>query len=381
MQVRAGVDRRKFVRHSAAVAAAGVTGAVLATPPEAQAASAPADGAVCYVSPKGSNRSNGRTWETAFATIPHAIKTMRAGTIMLGGGWFEADFEAEWISIQGSDRSATVLVSRSTGGSTVRLGDGVKLTGLTIDGTNGGQVRFRGVHLEVVGTQTAVRDVTIQVPDRVENRNTGIGGIGLWTHGGEGCVFDNLSIEHTQQAMLIGGANHLFTQLRGSRNFKILAYDVSSGGHTIINSKFVNAGNYGQGPGARPVETISIGRDTDGNGASTFITCDWDESYANSIHTVVGDRSEFIRCVTAAGSHMVVQGNHNVFRNQTILGGITCQGDDNEFWDPRLYSGWTQGVRNALQVNGARNLVYGEFDSNSQGVVGRGVRRLVYRDE
>ncbi len=160
---------------------------------------------------------------------------------------------------------------------------------------------FRGVHLEVVGTQVAVRDVTIQVPDRVEIRNTGHGGLGLWTHGGEGCAFDNLRIEHTQQAMLIGGANHLFTQLRGSRNFKILSYDVSSGGHTFINSKFVNAGHYGQGPHAKPVETIRIGRDSDGNGASTFIACDWDESSANSVHTVVGDRSEFIRCVTAAG--------------------------------------------------------------------------------
>jgi hypothetical protein len=354
---------------------------MLAAPRDAEAASTSGDGAVCYVSPKGSDRSNGRTWETAFATIPHAVKAIKAGTIMLGGGYFQADFEAEWIALKGSDRSATVLVSQSPGASTVRLGDGAKLTDVSIDGTSGGQIPFKGVHLEVVGTQTAVRDVTIQVPDRVENRNTGIGGTGLWTHDGEGCVFDNLRIEHTQQAMLIGGANHLFTQLRGSRNFKILNYDVSSGGHTIINSKFVNSGNYGRGPGAPPVETIRIGRNSDGNGASMFIVCDWDESYANSIHTVVGDRSEFIRCVTAAGCHMYVQGNHNVFRNQTILGEVICQGNDNEFWDARFYSGWTQGVRNALQVNGTRNLVYGEYSSNnSRSVVGSGIRRLVYRD-
>lgn len=378
MHSEANVDRRRFVKRSATAAAAGAAGAVLSAPHEAQARSAPADGAICYVSPRGSNRSKGRTWETAFATIAHAIKTMRAGTIMLGGGYFKADFEAEWIRIKGSDRSATVLFGHGAGGSTVRLGDGVTMTDLTIDGTNGDRVPFKGVHLEVTGTQTAVRDVTIQVPDRVENRNTGVGGTGLWTHGGEGCVFDNLSIEHTQQAVLVGGANHLFTQLRGSRNFKILSYDVSSGGHTFINSKFVNAGNYGKGPNATPVETISIGRNSDGNGASTFITCDWDESYAHSIHTVVGDRSEFIRCVTAAGCHMVVEGAHNVFRDQTILGGVICRGTDNEFWDPRLYSGWT--APNALQVDGARNLVYGEFDANSRGVVGTGIRRLVYRD-
>lgn len=380
MQVRANVDRRRFVKQSAAAAAAGVAGAVLSAPPEAQAAASHAEDAICYVRWQGSDRSNGRTWGTAFRSISHALKVMKAGTIMLGGGYFEAEFEAEWITIKGADRSATVLVGRSPGGSTVRLGDGVTLEGVWIDGTNGGHVPFRGVHLEVVGTQVAVRDVRVEVPDHFENRNTGLGGVGLWTHGGEGCVFDNLRIEHTQQAILIGGANHLLTQLRGSRNFKILSYDVSSGGHTFINSKFVNAGNWGKGPNATPVETISIGRNSDGNGASTFITCDWDESYANSIHTVVGDRSEFIRCVTAAGCHMVVQGRHNVFRNQTILGELVCQGDENEFWDPRLYSGWTGGVQNALRVNGARNLVYGDFPSNSQGVVGTGIRRLVYRD-
>lgn len=329
-----------------------------------------------YVAENGSDNNDGRTWETALATLAKALTVARQGTIRIGTGRFVGNCTASHVTVRGQGRGETVIVSATPTGSALTLGDEANLEQLAIDGTHDGTIPFTGTHLEVAGTSTTVRNVGILVPDAVENRNTGMGGVGLWTHSGEGCVFDNLRIDHTQQAMLIGGANHLFTQLRGSRNFKTLAYDAASGAHTFINSKFTRSGNEGSGPSAAPVETIRIGTTQDGNGASTFICCDWEESHANNQHTIVGDRNEFIRCTTAPGSHMTIQGRHNIFRGHTILGSVVCDGVDNEFWDPRFYPGWG-GIPNPLEVNGARNLVYGEFSSNAQsGVVGTGIRRL-----
>jgi hypothetical protein len=217
--------------------------------------------------------------------------------------------------------------------------------------------------LEVTGTQSAFRDIELKNDDATNYRG-GKGGTGIWTHSGEGCLFENVRCSQLRLAAFVNGANHQFHNWRGDQCYQILKYGNDSGGsgaHLFSHSKFVRCGNDG-GSGAA-VTTVDL---TSGTGMSTFLICDWDES-VNTTVLVSSDGHTFINCTTTPNCFWRVTGEHNRFLSHNILGILTDLGNDNEYWHPQNhYDG-------GLVVNGLRNLVVSEFGRPAKGT---GIRRL-----
>ena len=282
-----------------------------------------------------------RSWATACATVQHALDVVGAGTVEVGEGDFVGPITlGTGQHLVGSGTESTFIRPDGDSGTAVTIADAASasIERLRIGSSS---ETFDGVLLENLGTKTHVEDVEFENWD--PDPKQGYGGTGLLTSNGEGQRYETIGFGLTRLAMDICGANHVFTNIRGSGNFHILrectGQDKENGGHHhVYGMKFTHAGYTGDEDPAQ-VTTVVL----DDNGGWIFNNADLDES-DNSLIAIDSAHNEFNNPVIAPGSEWQVRGpaaadddqfgHHNVFNDLTVLGKLADGGQFNEYWRP-----------------------------------------------
>ncbi|MBV9816737.1 MAG: hypothetical protein JOZ07_00140 [Solirubrobacterales bacterium] len=363
------VSRRLFITGAAAVAAGGATAGatgLLSSPPNSAGAHSDTAATHTYVATHGSDENTGHNWDNAVATIHTALKRSNYGTVHVGPGNYEGGFTIGRQAIRGAGRDATFIANTSNSQSIVTMTDGALLSDLNIVGSP----NFAGSGILITGTLVHVQDVDVKT-DADPHHN--FQGTGIVTRDGEGCLFTRVACTRQRLAWHIGGANHVFVDMRGDSNYQDIligeneasdpATFKESGAHLILGSKFVEGGNTGI-QGAPGVACIRI----HGSGENTLIDCDWEEA-DKAYWELTSDNNVLTRCAVAPGTFLTVSGAFNTISGLKILGAATITGSDNTIWN--TFAPYAGG----LTVNGARNLVYGE---NGSAATGSGIRRLSF---
>ena len=385
-----GHTRRALIAGAAAATAAGVAGAaagtgLLSSPPQTVAATPsltnaerlrdppagapnPSLSGEVFVSSKGSDRNSGASWDSALATIAKALDVVGYGTVYVGAGTFDGGFTIGRAAVRGAGRDATFVQATHDTETIVTMTDGALMSDLNVQGTK----RFTGTSILITGTLVHVQDVDVKNDDAT-NPQAGYGGYGVVLRDGEGCLLTRVETSRQRLAWKVGGANHVFVQMRGDSNYKDILFGgespsdadtfLESGAHLILGSKFVLGGNTGT-PGAPTVRCIEIA----GNGQHTLIDCDWDEA-DNAEWLISSDNNVLTRCAIAPHNTATVGGNFNTVQGLKVLGEVEVTGSDNTLWNTFAASG------GQMVVNGARNLVQGE---NGIQATGSGIRRLAF---
>ena len=385
-----GHTRRVLFAGAAAAAAAGAAGAAAGTgllgPPAETVAvtqaqtSASRPGALAvsqpkprysgevYVSADGSDRNSGASWSSAMATIAHALDVVGYGTVYVGAGTFAGGFTIGRAAVRGVGRDATFVQAGHDQQTIVTMTDGALLSDLNVQGST----HFTGIGILITGTLVHVQDVDVKNDDST-NPQAGYGGYGVVLRDGEGCLLTRVATSRQRLAWKVGGANHVFVQMRGDSNYQDLLFGgespsdantfLESGAHLVLGSKFVQGGNTGV-PGGVTVRCIEIA----GNGQHTLIDCDWDE--ADSAEWLISsDNNVLTRCAVAPHNTLNLAGDFNTVQGLKVLGEIVVDGTDNTLWNTYAASG------GRMIVNGSRNLVQGE---NGVQATGSGIRRLAF---
>jgi hypothetical protein len=385
-----GHTRRALIAGAAAATAAGVAGAaagtgLLSSPPQTVAAtpsltnaerlrdppagaSNPGLSGEVFVSSKGSDHNSGASWDSALATIAKALDVVGYGTVYVGAGTFDGGFTIGRAAVRGAGRDSTFVQATHDTETIVTMTDGALMSDLNVQGTK----RFMGTSILITGTLVHVQDVDVKNDDAT-NPQAGYGGYGVVLRDGEGCLLTRVEPSRQRLAWKVGGANHVFVQMRGDSNYKDILFGgespsdadtfLESGAHLILGSKFVLGGNTGT-PGAPTVRCIEIA----GNGQHTLIDCDWDEA-DNAEWLISSDNNVLTRCAIAPHNTATVGGNFNTVQGLKVLGEVEVNGSDNTLWNTFAASG------GRMVVNGARNLVQGE---NGIQATGSGIRRLAF---
>ncbi len=342
------------------------TGSAAGDPPP-RAVNSAYSGAV-FVTADGSDHNSGGSWDAGLATIAHALEVVGYGTVYVGAGTFAGGFTIGRAAVRGSGRDCTFIEARHPRQTIVTMTDGALLSDLNIQGDG----HFTGTGILITGTLVHVQDVDVKNSDSI-NPQAGYGGYGVVLRDGEGCLLTRVSTSRQRLAWKVGGANHVFVQLRGDSNYRDILFGgetehdaatfLESGAHLVLGSKFVAGGNTGK-PGAPTVRCIEIA----GNGQHTLIDCDWDE--ADSAEWLVSsDNNVLTRCAIAPHNTLNMTGSFNTVESLKVLGELVVTGSDNTFWNTCAASG------GQMLVNGARNLVQGE---NGLQATGSGIQRLAF---
>ncbi len=387
MEKEKGTTRRVLFGGAAAATAAGVaavaaetgllgnppqTGATStsrsATPPPAATSPNAQDSGQVFVAQNGSDRNSGGSWGSALATIRHALNVVGNGTVYVGAGSFGGGFTIGRAAVRGAGRDATFIQAANDTQTIVTMTDGALLSDLNVQGTP----HFTGTAILITGTLVHVQDVDIKNDDRTEP-SAGYGGYGVVLRDGEGCLLTRVATSRLRLAWKVGGANHVFVQMRGDSNYKDILFGgesptdadtfLKSGAHLILGSKFVHGGNIGA-PGTPTARCIEIA----GNGQHTLIDCDWDET--NSADWLVSSNNNVLtRCAVAPRNTLNLSGDFNTVQGLKVLGNVVVSGSDNSLWNTFAQDGGT------FVVNGSRNLVEGESGVQAKG---SGIRRFAF---
>lgn len=382
-----GTTRRLLFGGVAAATAAGVAAVaaetgLLGNPPQTGASPAshhPADATAgagatpsisgqVFVASNGSDRNSGGSWGSALATIGRALEVVGNGTVYVGAGTFDGGFTIGRAAVRGSGRDSTFIQAANDKQTIITMTDGALLSDLNVQGGP----RFTGTAILITGTLVHVTDVDVKNDDKTDPK-AGYGGYGIVLRDGEGCLLTRVETSRLRLAWKVGGANHVFVQMRGDSNYRDILFGgesptdadtfVKSGAHLILGSKFVQGGNIGS-PGAPTVRSIEIA----GNGQHTLIDCDWDET-DSAEWLVSSDNNVLTRCAVAPRNTLNLTGDFNTMEGLKILGDVRVTGRNNTLWNTFAQSG------GSLTVNGRDNLVQGESGVQA---TGSGIRRLAF---
>lgn len=385
-----GTTRRVLFAGAAATAAAGAATAaagagLLGNPAETGAAPPPRrraqssgdpggggritqDSGQVFVASNGSDRNSGASWDSAFATVAHALDVVGNGTVYVGAGTFAGGFTIGRAAVRGAGRDCTFIQATDDRQTIVTMTDGALLSDLNVQGSR----HFTGIGILIPGTLVHVQDVDVKNDDATDPQ-AGYGGNGVVLRDGEGCLLTRVATSRQRLAWKVGGANHVFIQMRGDSNYQDVLFGgesatdadtfLESGAHLVLGSKFVRGGNTGV-PGAATVRCIEIA----GNGQHTLIDCDWDE--ADSAEWLVSSNDNVLtRCAVAPHNTLNLSGDFNTVQSLKVLGEVVVSGSDNALWSTYAPAG------GRLVVNGTRNLVQGE---NGVQATGSGIQRLAF---
>jgi hypothetical protein len=387
MDSERGTTRRVLFGGAAAATAAGAAAVaaemgLLGNPPQtgaspppphhagaaATAGAAPSASGQAFVASGGSDRNSGGSWGSALATIGHALEVVGNGTVYVGAGTFDGGFTIGRAAVRGSGRDSTFIRATKDAQTIITMTDGALLSDLNVQG----RPRFTGTAILITGTLVHVQDVDVKNDDKTDPK-AGYGGYGIVLRDGEGCLLTRVETSRLRLAWKVGGANHVFVQMRGDSNYQDILFGgespadadtfLKSGGHLILGSKFVQGGNIGL-PGAPTVRAIEIA----GNGQHTLIDCDWDET-DSAEWLVSSDNNVLTRCAVAPRNTLNLRGNFNTVQGLKILGAVNVTGANNTLWNTFAQSG------GSLTVNGSDNLLQGE---NGVQATGSGIRRLAF---
>lgn len=281
------------------------------------------------------------SWTTACATIQRALNVIGTGTVHVGEGDFFGPITlSTGQHLVGSGTESTFIRPPGDSGTALTIADSASASVEKLR-LGSSSPTFEGVLLKNLGTRTHVEDVDLANWEADPKR--GYGGTGLLTSNGEGQQYETIGFTRTRLAMDVCGANHVFTNIRGSENFYILrecrGQDHANGGHShVYGMKFTNAGFTGDEDPAR-VTTVVL----DDDGGWILNNVDLDES-DNSLVVIDSDHNEFNDSVIAPGTLWQVRGptsaddyefgHHNVFNDLTVLGQLQDDGASNEYWRP-----------------------------------------------
>jgi hypothetical protein len=383
-----GTTRRALFAGAAAATAAGTAAVaaemgLLGNPPQTGASApphhpsgpatepgaTPSTSGQVFVTSDGSDHNSGGSWGSALATIAHALEVVGNGTVYVGAGTFDGGFTIGRAAVRGSGRDSTFIRATNDKQTIITMTDGALLSDLNVQGAP----RFTGTAILITGTLVDVQDVDVKNDDKTDPK-AGYGGYGIVLRDGEGCLLTRVETSRLRLAWKVGGANHVFVQMRGDSNYRDILFGgesptdadtfLKSGAHMILGSKFVQGGNIGL-PGAPTVRSIEIA----GNGQHTLIDCDWDET-DSAEWLVSSDNNALTRCAVAPRNQLNLTGNFNTVQGLKILGHVRVTGANNTLWNTFAQSG------GSLTVNGSDNLVQGE---NGVQATGSGIRRLAFR--
>lgn len=326
------------------------------------------DSGQVFVSANGSDRNRGDSWSSAVATIARALDIVGNGTVCVGAGTFAGGFTIGRAAVRGAGRDCTFIQATDDRQTIVTMTDGASLFDLNVEGSK----HFTGTGILITGTLVHVQDVDVKNDDST-NPQAGYGGYGVVLRDGEGCLLTRVATSRQRLAWKVGGANHVFVQMRGDSNYKDILFGgespsdadtfLKSGAHLVLGSKFVLGGNTGLTGGAT-VRCVEIA----GNGQHTLIDCDWDE--ADSAEWLVSSSNNtLIRCAVAPHNTLQMGGDFNSVQSLKVLGEVVVSGSDNALWSTFAQSG------GRVVVNGARNLVHGESGVQA---TGSGIQRLAF---
>lgn len=273
METERGTTRRVLFTGAAAATAAGAAAAAVGTGllssppvpvaqltaqhpgPEDPSRSVHGSGQV-FVSLKGSDRNRGDSWSSALATIARALDVVGNGTVCVGAGTFAGGFTIGRAAVRGAGRDCTFIQATDDRQTIVTMTDGASLSDLNIEGSR----HFTGTGILITGTLVHVQDVDVKNDDST-NPQAGYGGYGVVLRDGEGCLLTRVATSRQRLAWKVGGANHVFVQMRGDSNYKDILFGgespsdadtfLKSGAHLVLGSKFVQGGNTGL-KGGRP---------------------------------------------------------------------------------------------------------------------------------
>lgn len=387
MENENGTTRRLLFTGAAAATAAGIAAVgaetgLLGNPPQTGASpvarhpgspatdggATPAVSGQVFVASGGSDRNSGASWGSALATIGHALDLVGNGTVYVGAGTFDGGFTIGRAAVRGAGRDSTFIQATTDKQTIITMTDGALLSDLNVQGGP----RFTGTAILITGTLVHVQDVDVKNDDKTDPK-AGYGGYGIVLRDGEGCLLTRVETSRLRLAWKVGGANHVFVQMRGDSNYRDILFGgesptdadtfLKSGAHMILGSKFVQGGNIGA-PGAPTVRSIEIA----GNGQHTLIDCDWDET-DSAEWLVSSDNNVLTRCAVAPRNTLNLTGDFNTVEALKILGDVRVIGANNTLWNTFAQSG------GSLTVDGRDNLVQGE---NGVQATGSGIRRLAF---
>lgn len=382
-----GTTRRLLFAGAAAATAAGAAAVaaetgLLGTPPQTGASppprhlvgpasdtgATPSTSGQVFVASGGSDRNRGGSWGSALATIGHALEVVGNGTVYVGAGTFDGGFTVGRAAVRGSGRDSTFIQATDDKQTIITMTDGALLSDLNVQGGP----RFTGTAILITGTLVHVQDIDVKNDDKTDPK-AGYGGYGIVLRDGEGCLLTRVETSRLRLAWKVGGANHVFVQMRGDSNYRDILFGgesptdadtfLKSGAHMILGSKFVQGGNIGV-PGAPTVRSIEIS----GNGQHTLIDCDWDET-DSAEWLVSSDNNVLTRCAVAPRNMLNLTGDFNTVQALKILGDVRVTGSNNSLWNTFAQTG------GSLTVNGSDNLVQGESGVQA---TGSGIRRLAF---
>lgn len=318
-------------------------------------------------------RYDGDSWGTPFRTIQKGIdvaNTANGATVMVATGDY-----TETLTINN-----TSLWLLGCGGEGVSYGVRLRPPDNTANCINitGSQVFIQNIH--TYSTATTWTGIGWNIDNSSLSHFTDCSHRGLdtltpsLTNGGrgiritntEGCLFQRINLSRCAIGLDLQteGVVNTFQTLRGSINWVDLNMGGNSGGNVFIQAKFTGSGDAGT-----PSTVVAIG----GNGANTFIHCDFSEAGANIVD-VSSDDNTFLHQVTAPATTFTVSGNYNTLRNLHVTGAAAViSGQHNTVDQPYLAGSGTQ-----LTFSGSNNILRDE--SHPTNVSGTGFRRAAHYD-
>src|SRR5205085_12303333 len=150
-------------------------------------------------------------------------------------------------AVRGAGRDCTFIQATDSRQTIVTMTDGALLSDLNLQGTK----HFTGTGILITGTLVHVQDVDVKNDDAT-NPHAGYGGYGVVLRDGEGCLLTRVCTSRQRLAWKVGGANHVFVQMRGDSNYRDVLFGgesssdadtfQQSGAHLILGSNFVRGG-------------------------------------------------------------------------------------------------------------------------------------------
>lgn len=350
-----------------------------------------------YVKKSGSDTAgDGKSWETAFATLGKALDALGAkrverdgspGQINLGPGTFTESnvVTAEGIAIVGTVRrfmTGTVLEAPDgTSDILTFKNQDCRVENLHFMGRGGTQWNATALLIDSGGYLNG-RNLLFRHGANFASATTG--GTGIHILNAEGCRFEGVGFSEFRLGLdLDYGANqNTFIDLHGSGNWMDLWIHDQYGGNNPGGNEFIR---FKSVYAKRDLTTLL---DTTSNG-NLFVGADWSESPGDHHVDIRSNHNTFILGSTSPQATWNVYSNNNIFDHFWIQNTLNIQGNENHLIDPALV-----GV--ALNVTGTGNVVdhpwktggeikvgAGNVVSNPRGIpiTGSGYKQTVYENK